>query len=127
MGITNCEDHELKSFLSLNILQHHTYSASSVDKRNRQATANLVSDMLKKEFLGQLETPTPKGVIDMMKNRGASISYFKAWRAKRKAASDVRGAPEVSFEILPSYLHMIKLINLGMITHLVVDKDQRLK
>ena len=120
--ITNSDRFSLRTYYNT-----HTCSASSVDKRNRQATADLVSDMLKKEFPGQLETPTPKRVIDMMKNRGVSISYFKAWRGKRKAASDVRGAPEVSFEILPSYLHMIKLMNPGTVTHLEVDEDQRFK
>ena len=63
----------------------------------------------------------------MMKTEGMSISYYKAWRAKRQAASDVRGAPEVSFEILPCYLHMIKLMNPGTVTHLEVDEDQRFK
>ena len=75
--ITNSDRFSLRTYYNT-----HTCSASSVDKRNRQATADLVSDMLKKEFPGQLETPTPKRVIDMMKNCGVSISYFKAWRGK---------------------------------------------
>ena len=40
---------------------------------------------------------------------------------KQIAASYIRGAPEMSFEILLSYLHIIKMLNL------VVDEDQKFK
>ena len=43
------------------------------------------------------------------------------------AASNTRGAPWMSFELLLSYLHTIKMLNPGTVTHLVVDEDQKLK
>ena len=98
-----------------------------MDRRNRQATASLVADMLRKEFPGRLNTPTPETIMSMMKNRGVIISYNKAWRGKQIAASDIRGAPEMSFELLPSYLHTIKMLNPGTVTHLVVDEEQKFK
>ena len=94
----------------------HSCSSNSVDRRNRQATASLVADMLRKEFPGRLNTPTPETIMSMMKNRGVTISYNKAWRGKQIAASDIRGAPEMSFELLPSYLHTIKMLNPGTVT-----------
>ena len=120
--IKNSDRFSLRTYYNM-----HTCSTSSVDVRNRQATTELVADMLRKEFPGQLDTPAPSRVVDMMRNRGVSISYHKAWRGKKKAASDVRGAPEHSFELLPSYLHMMKIVNPGTITHLLVDNDQRFK
>ena len=43
------------------------------------------------------------------------------------AASDISGSPEMSFELLPSYLHMIKMLNPGTVTHLVVDEEKKFK
>ena len=63
-----------------------------MDKRNRQATASLVADMLRKEFPGRLDTLTPKTIMNMMQIRGVTISYNKAWRGKQMAASDIRAS-----------------------------------
>ena len=105
----------------------HSCSSNAVDKRNRQATASLVADMLRKEYPGQLDTPVPKAIMNTMKNRGVTISYHKAWRAKQMAASGIRGAPHMSFTLLPRYLHMLKKLNPGTVTHLVVDDNQVFK
>ncbi|KAL5562473.1 hypothetical protein UlMin_032220 [Ulmus minor] len=39
---------------------------------------------------------------------GAQISYYKAWRGRKHAHTLIRGSPEQSFHILPSYFHMLE-------------------
>ena len=55
---------------------------------------------------------------DMRKDMGVSISYVKAWRAREHALELVRGSPEESYAILPSYCAMLEAKHPGMITHI---------
>jgi len=120
--INNSDNFSLRTYYN-----SHTCSSSSIDKKNRQATSEFVANMLRKEFPGQIDTPAPTQVMNMMKNHGVTVSYFKAWKGKQIAANDIRGAPELSFGMLPSYLYMLKVMNPGTVTHLVVESDQKFK
>lgn len=58
--------------------------------------------LFRKEFPGQLYTPTPSSIMDMMETCGTTVSDYKAWRGKKIAASDIGGASDPSFEMLPT-------------------------
>ncbi|KAL5577295.1 hypothetical protein UlMin_018994 [Ulmus minor] len=58
---------------------------------------------------------------------GAQISYYKAWRGRKHAHTLIRGSPEHSFHILPSYFHMLKKLNPGTVTRIEVDGESRFK
>ncbi|KAL5570111.1 hypothetical protein UlMin_026686 [Ulmus minor] len=55
----------------------------------------------------------------------AKINYYKAWRGRKHAHSFIRGSPEQSFHLLPSYCYMLEKVNSGTITHIEVDGDNR--
>ncbi|KAL5544667.1 hypothetical protein UlMin_008451 [Ulmus minor] len=58
---------------------------------------------------------------------GAQISYYKAWRGRKHAHTLIRGSPEQSFHILPSYFHMLEKLNPGTVTRIEVDGESRFK
>ncbi|KAM1262833.1 hypothetical protein ACFX2G_028523 [Malus domestica] len=54
----------------------------------------------------------PRDIIeDMRKDMCVSISYVKAWRAKEHALELVRGSPEESYSLLPSYFAVLEAKN----------------
>ncbi|XP_071700443.1 uncharacterized protein [Rutidosis leptorrhynchoides] len=56
---------------------------------------------------------------------GVSISYNQAWRAKCHTLQMLRGSSEESYQMLPIYLHNIKIHNPGSVTNLITDKENR--
>ncbi|XP_073019502.1 uncharacterized protein [Primulina eburnea] len=68
----------------------HTCDLADRRKRHRQASADVVSNMLLENFRGQQVTPTPKTIMTMMQNRGINISYYKARKGKEFALNKLR-------------------------------------
>jgi len=58
---------------------------------------------------------------------GLHCSYATAWRGKKQHISDVRGSPEKNYTDLYSYLYMLKEVNLGTISYVEVDAQQKFK
>ncbi|KAL5561682.1 hypothetical protein UlMin_031429 [Ulmus minor] len=58
---------------------------------------------------------------------GAQISYYKAWRGRKHAHTLIRGSPEQSLHVLPSYFHMLEKLNPGTVTRIEVDGESRFK
>ena len=58
---------------------------------------------------------------------GAQISYYNAWRGRKHAHTLIRGSPEQSFHVLPSYFHMLEKLNPGTVTRIKVDRESRFK
>ncbi|XP_070675801.1 uncharacterized protein [Malus domestica] len=54
---------------------------------------------------------------------GVSISYVKAWRAKEHAMELVKGSPEESYTVLPSYFAVLEAKNPGTITTIETDEN----
>ena len=105
----------------------HTCSLINRKRKNRQASAAMVAEMVKSHFEGQKKTPTPKAIMTMMQNRNVPISYWKAWKGKQLAHNLLRGPPELSFQCLPHYLYMVRKMNLGTVTHIEVDESDKFK
>ena len=55
------------------------------------------------------------------------VSYWKGWKARQYAHSLIRGSPEESFPLFPSYCHMLKLKNPGTFTRIEVDENKKFK
>ncbi|XP_073271531.1 protein FAR-RED ELONGATED HYPOCOTYL 3-like [Primulina huaijiensis] len=96
-------------------------------KRHGQASSFVICDMLVENFRGQQKTSQPKSIMTMMRNKRVDITYYKALKSKQLAHDIFRCDPERSFAILPSYLKMVKRMNLGNIIDLVVDEHNRFK
>ena len=56
-----------------------------------------------------------------------SISYWKAWHGRKLAHDLLRGSLESSFHHLPVYCHMLKRLNPGTVTDIVVVDENQFK
>ncbi|KAL5574599.1 hypothetical protein UlMin_016298 [Ulmus minor] len=57
----------------------------------------------------------------------AQISYYKAWRGRKHDHTLIRGLPEQSFRVLPSYFHMLEKLNPGTVILIEVGGESRFK
>nr|XP_016459012.1 PREDICTED: protein FAR1-RELATED SEQUENCE 4-like [Nicotiana tabacum] len=61
----------------------------------------------------------------MQKLHGLDIGYHKAWRAIQRASTLIRGTPEENYELLSSYLYMMKSKNPGRYTNIKINDNNR--
>ena len=61
---------------------------------------------------------------DMKEEYGVNINYLKAWRSREKALEMLRGKPNESYALLPSFLYMLKTINPWSIIDLYMKEDR---
>ncbi|KAL5577995.1 hypothetical protein UlMin_019694 [Ulmus minor] len=107
-----------------------THSCSLVGRSmsHRQATYKVIRQKFKSQYAGVSEGPTPKGLVNLAReNLKAGVSYWKGWKARQYAYSLIRGSPEESFPLLPSYCHMLKLKNPRTFTRIEVDENKKFK
>ncbi|EOY00137.1 Uncharacterized protein TCM_009686 [Theobroma cacao] len=78
---------------------------------------------------GNCVTPLrPKEIMEEMNCKwGLQCLYGKAWQVKEYVESLVFGPPEESFQLLPSYFHMLERENLDTVTCVATDGEQRFK
>ncbi|KAM6542811.1 hypothetical protein CsatB_007258 [Cannabis sativa] len=109
-------------------VQDHNCSLDIVMGDHKQANCNMIAEMIKKKFLSIKRNHRPNDImIDMIDDFGVSMSYQKAWRAREKALELARGKQDESYQQLPKYLHMLKVVNPGTIAQLETDKKDRFK
>ncbi|KAL5569114.1 hypothetical protein UlMin_025689 [Ulmus minor] len=98
------------------------------NSNHRQATYVVIGEQVAPQYVGVEKGPGPKGVQTFARTKlGAQINYYKAWRGRKHAYTLIRGSPEQSFHVLPSYFHMLEKLNLGTITRIEVDRESRFK
>ena len=120
--VSNSERFSIRTYCNT-----HTCSLISRKRKHRQASAEVVANVVRSSFDGQKETPKPKAIMTIMQNNHMPITYWKAWKGKKIANNLLRGSPELSFPNLPAYLYMVRKMNPGTITHLEVDEDSKFK
>ncbi|XP_013704206.1 uncharacterized protein LOC106407905 [Brassica napus] len=101
----------------------HTCSCTERSNRSRQATPNILGELYK-NFLGDVgPTVRPTSVgIAITKQFGIKMNYWKSHRTLKFAWEIDEGTPECGFEILPSYLYMIRRENPSTVTRLQIDE-----
>lgn len=92
----------------------HTCASRTVDNENRSASARVVADMLahKLEALGNNYKPAHV-MEDMHKDFGIRLTYVQAYNAHELMITKIRGSLTESYNVLPSYLYMLKQSNTG--------------
>ncbi|KAL5565272.1 hypothetical protein UlMin_028436 [Ulmus minor] len=106
----------------------HCCSLLNKNANHRQATYVVIGEQVAPQYVGVKKGPGPKGVQTFARTKlGAQISYYKAWRGRKHAHTLIRGSPEQSFHILPSYFHMLEKLNPGTVTRIEVDGESRFK
>ncbi|KAM6598443.1 hypothetical protein CsatA_018052 [Cannabis sativa] len=109
-------------------VQDHNCSLDIVMGDHKQANCNMIAEIIKKKFLSIKRNHRPNDImIDMIDNFGVSTSYQKAWRTREKALELTRGRQDESYQQLPKYLHMLKVVNPGTIAQLETYKKDRFK
>ncbi|KAL5581296.1 hypothetical protein UlMin_013738 [Ulmus minor] len=87
----------------------HSCSLLNRNANHRQATYVVIGEQVAPQYVGVEKGPGPKGVQTFARTElGAQISYYKAWRGRKHAHTLIRGSPEQSFHVLPSYFHMLE-------------------
>ncbi|XP_023641958.1 uncharacterized protein LOC111831561 [Capsella rubella] len=117
---------EIFSIRRHNNMHSCSRASKSSSNSNRRGTPELVASLLHNDYPGQMETPRPKIIMELVKTKlGLSVSYSTALRGKVKAVSDLRGTAEESYKMLPCYLHMLEKVNQGTRTYLHLDENKK--
>ena len=78
----------------------HTCSGGSLSKCNsrRKGTPQLVASILQDDYPGQMETPPPKSIVELVWNKlDLKVSYSTTLRGKNEAVNVFRRTPEESY------------------------------
>ncbi|KAL3624447.1 hypothetical protein CASFOL_031115 [Castilleja foliolosa] len=102
----------------------HTCSVDLLKHNHRNASYCFVSELIKERYSNPTHVFPPAAIIsEVKKTLHIDINYQKAWKAKEKAINSVMGTPNESFAKLPAYLHRLKEVNPGTITHIESAED----
>ena len=107
-------------------MKQHTSQLDMAMRGHRQIRGKKIADLIGPKLLdkGRLIRPCDM-VKDLKRDYGLNILYTKAWRAKELAQRNILGDAETSYQLLPSYLHMLQKENPGSIVNLKIDPGDR--
>ena len=116
-------------FIVKKYVDNHNCSLDVVVGEHRQASSQAIGDCIKSKYMNPGNTCyRPNDIIrDMKDDYGISVNYNKAWRAREHALEAVRGAPNESYQKLPSFLYRLKIQNPGSVTDLETDCKHHFK
>ncbi|XP_070040037.1 protein FAR1-RELATED SEQUENCE 4-like [Nicotiana tomentosiformis] len=113
-------------FKIVKIEKNHDCSVNTMKADQRHATSKLISVYIIENLRDPRFEVTPAFVMaEMQKLHGLDIGYHKAWRAIQRASGLIRGTPEENYELLSSYLYMMKSKNPGTYTNIKIDDNNR--
>ncbi|XP_062103044.1 uncharacterized protein LOC133814042 [Humulus lupulus] len=109
-------------------ISNHICSVEIVMEDHRQAKNIVIGELIKNKYKSIKRNYTPNDTMNNINDDfGVTMGNTKAWRSRKKALRLVRGNPDDLYQKLQMYLHMLKQANPGTITHLLTDKEDRLK
>ncbi|XP_019234415.1 PREDICTED: uncharacterized protein LOC109214908 [Nicotiana attenuata] len=92
----------------------------------RHATSKLISGYIIDNHQDPRFEVTPAFVMaEMQILHGLDIGYHRTWRAIQRASALIRGTPEENYDLLSSYLYMMKSKNPGTYTNIKIDDNNR--
>ncbi|XP_016485931.1 uncharacterized protein LOC107806306 [Nicotiana tabacum] len=98
-------------FKIVKIEKKHDCSVNTMKADQRHATSKLISGYIIDNLRDPRFEVTPAFVMaEMQKLHGLDIGYHKAWRAIQLASALIRGTPEENYELLSSYLYMMRKV-----------------
>nr|XP_009791172.1 PREDICTED: protein FAR1-RELATED SEQUENCE 4-like [Nicotiana sylvestris] len=113
-------------FKIVKIEKNHDFSINTMKADQRHATSKLISDYIIDNLRDPRFEVTPAFVMaEMQKLHRLDIRYHKAWRAIQLASTLIRGTPEENYELLSSYLYMMRSKNPGTYTNIKIDDNNR--
>nr|XP_016445693.1 PREDICTED: protein FAR1-RELATED SEQUENCE 4-like [Nicotiana tabacum] len=116
----------LESAPIVKIEKNHDCLVNTMKADQRHATSKLISGYIIDNLRDPRFEVTPAFVMaEMQKLHGLDIGYHKAWRVIQRASALIRGSPEENYELLSSYLYMMKSKNSGTYTNIKIDDNNR--
>ncbi|XP_075076827.1 uncharacterized protein LOC107825130 [Nicotiana tabacum] len=113
-------------FKIVKIEKNYDCSVSTMKADQRHATSKLISGYIINNLRDPRFEVTPAFVMaKMQKLHGLDIGYHKAWHAIQRASALIRGTPEENYELLSSYLYMMRSKNPETYTNTKIDDDNR--
>ncbi|KAL3649199.1 hypothetical protein CASFOL_005602 [Castilleja foliolosa] len=107
-----------------NIRKRKETSGSDACSSPPVGNALFLNQVFNERYSNPIHVFLPAAIIsEVKKSLHIDINYHKAWRAKEKAINSVMGTPKESFAKLPAYLHRLKEVNPGTITHIESLED----
>ncbi|KAL8520399.1 hypothetical protein ACS0TY_011066 [Phlomoides rotata] len=94
----------------------------------RSLPSKVIGSFYAANQLEKSTSKTPKEIMqDLKSNYGVSIRYNQAVRSRQRANVYIYGNSEQSFNLLPSYLHQLKVANPQSHVRLHTDHEHRFK
>nr|XP_016513637.1 PREDICTED: uncharacterized protein LOC107830547 [Nicotiana tabacum] len=113
-------------FKIVKIEKNYDCSVNTMKADQRHATSKLISGYIIDNLRDPRFKVTPAFVIaEMQKLHRLDIGYHKAWHAIQHASALIRGTPEENYELLSSYLYMMRSKNPGTYTNIKIDDNNR--
>ncbi|XP_009795330.2 uncharacterized protein [Nicotiana sylvestris] len=113
-------------FKIVKIEKNHDCSVNTMKANQRHATSKLISGYIIDNLRDpRFEVTLAFVMVEMQKLHGLDIGYHKAWCAIQLASALIRGTPEENYELLSSYLYMMRSKNPGTYTNIKIDDNNR--
>ncbi|XP_070040240.1 uncharacterized protein [Nicotiana tomentosiformis] len=106
--------------------KNHDCSGNIMKADQRHATSKLINGYIIDNLRDPRFEVTPAFIMaKMQKLHGLDIGYHKAWHAIQRASTLIRGTREENYELLSSYLYMMKSKNPGTYTNIKINDNNR--
>ncbi|MEJ1821178.1 hypothetical protein, partial [Escherichia coli] len=97
----------------------HTCAQNLVNIGVRKVNARVIAAYISRKIREDGEVLKPRSIMaDLQREYGVHVTYSVAMRARNRAIEMIYGGHEESFQLLPSYLHMLRMSNPGSMTDL---------
>ncbi|XP_070016968.1 uncharacterized protein [Nicotiana sylvestris] len=111
-------------FKIVKIEKNHDCSVNAMKADQRHTTSKLISGYIIDNLQDLRFEVTPAFAMEkMQKLHGLDIGHHKAWHTIQRASALIRGTPEENYELLSSYLYMMKSKNAGTYTNIKIDDN----
>ncbi|XP_070020112.1 uncharacterized protein [Nicotiana sylvestris] len=113
-------------FKIVKIEKKHDCAANTMKADQRHATLKLISGYIIDNLRDPSFEVTPAFVMaEMQKLHGLDIGYHKAWHAIQLDSALIRGTPEENYELLSSYLYIMRSKNPRTYTNIKIEDNNR--
>ncbi|XP_009150320.1 uncharacterized protein LOC103873674 [Brassica rapa] len=102
-------------------------TAKCVDKQlQKYGTSRVLAALLRSKYERLHCGPRAMELPEVLRTEfNYTCTYWKAWKAKELAIVSAQGIEEMSYKMLPQYLHVLKLANPGTITDIKTELDRK--
>ncbi|XP_048619962.1 uncharacterized protein LOC106430303 [Brassica napus] len=91
----------------------------------KHGTSRVLAALLHSKYEGLHYGPRAMELPEVLRTEfNYTCTYWKAWKVKELTIASAQGTEEMSYKMLPQYLHVLKLANPGTITDIKTELDK---